>query len=72
MALILTSREAATAVRLLGKFQSGLEGAIESTLLPGETEPAAEIDKGPVRTARRDCRAAENLIQWLTARGRKL
>ena len=64
-AVQLTRRDAAALVRLLGELQTHLESAIESGLVPGETEPREQY--GPdVAADRRTWRRAEDLVMLLT------
>jgi hypothetical protein len=64
--VMLTYREASSAIRLLAELQKHLEGFIQSVLLPGETVPANETDTLNLRRDQRNWSAAEELIRRLS------
>lgn len=60
----ISKRDARSLLQLLGLLQDHLESAIESSLLPGITEPMPE-DAHNVLLDRRDWRAAERMVKKL-------
>ena len=59
----LTRKDAREAARLLRELQLHLESAIETAIMPGETEAFEAIDKPTVASDRAKFKSAEELIR---------
>ncbi len=63
--LTLTLSETRKLSRLLGSYQTQLEAAIESELIPGETEPRTSDRQVLTTTLKNDWRLAERFQKML-------